>query len=61
MDEWQKPEKVTWQQVAEQRMNFIPDQCPVCKEGILMVIVVIDPQRGPPVRQSRLTDFGYAD
>lgn len=48
LKKWQKPEKVTWQQVTEQRMHFIASQCPVCKKGILRVIAVIDPQRGPP-------------
>jgi hypothetical protein len=60
LEAWQKPELVTWHQVAEQRMNFIPDQCPVCKEGILVTISVIDPQRGPPMQHYRLKIFGYA-
>jgi hypothetical protein len=60
LEKWQKPEKMAWKQIAEHRMNFIADQCPVCKEGILMVIAVIDPQRGPPVKKSRLKVFSYA-
>ena len=60
LKEWQKPELVTWQQVTEQRMRFIPDQCPVCKEGILMMVAVIDPQRGPPMQHFRIKIPGYA-
>jgi hypothetical protein len=60
LEAWQKPEAVTWQQVAQQRMNFIPDQCPVCKEGILRTVAIIDPQRGPPVGYFRIKISGYA-
>jgi hypothetical protein len=60
LEQWQKPESVTWQQVAQHRMNFIPDQCPVCKEGILMTVSIIDPQRGPPVGYFRIKISGYA-
>lgn len=59
LEAWQKPESVTWQQVAQQRMNFIPDQCPVCKEGILITVAIIDPQRGPPMH-FRIKISGYA-
>lgn len=49
MEKWQKPEKVNWEKVAQERMDFIPHQCPKCKEGVMKVIAVIEPQRGPPV------------
>ena len=49
MSHWKKPEKENFKQVALQRMNFIPDQCPLCREGILEVVAVIEPKRGPPV------------
>ena len=32
MEQWTKPEKENWKIVAIQRLNFIPDQCPFCKE-----------------------------
>ena len=54
LEQWEKPEKVAWQQVAQERMNFIPEQCPRCKEGVMQVIAVIDPQRGPPFKVPNL-------
>jgi phage FluMu protein Com len=51
MEQWEKPEAINWKLVAEQRMNFIPDQCPKCKEGIMEIIEVINPARGPPLNQ----------
>ena len=50
MEQWQKPEPISWKQIAQQRMNFIPDQCPRCKEGIMQVTEIIDPTRGPPIK-----------
>ncbi|MFH1699662.1 MAG: IS91 family transposase [Candidatus Zixiibacteriota bacterium] len=44
--QWTKPLKTEWKEVATQRMGFIPDQCPVCKEGVMIVVEVIP--RGPP-------------
>lgn len=48
MEQWEKPNAVNWKLVVQQRMDFIPDQCPKCKEGVMEVIEVILPARGPP-------------
>ena len=45
---WKKPQKTDWKEVVEQRMNIIPDQCPHCKEGVMQVIEILEPRRGPP-------------
>ena len=49
MEHWQKSEKVSWEIIATKRMNIIPGQCPVCKEGIMEIIEVMAPRRGPPL------------
>jgi hypothetical protein len=43
LEAWQKPESVTWQKKAEQGMNYIPGQCTVYEEGILVTEAVNDP------------------
>lgn len=45
---WKKPQKTDWKEVVEQQMNIIPDQCPHCKEGVMQVIEILEPRRGPP-------------
>jgi len=42
-------EKFDWQYIAETKLNIIPNQCPKCKEGLLAVIEILDPLRGPPM------------
>jgi len=49
IEPWEKPEAINWKLVAQQRMNFIPDQCPKCTKGVMEIIEVIDPARGPPL------------
>ena len=48
----QQPWKVMnfdWKEVALKKMGINPDQCPVCKSGIMEIIEVILPLRGPPL------------
>ena len=58
-EHWQKPEAVNWKTVATERMGFIPDQCPFCKEGILEIVEVMQPTRGPPVMRSVLSNTSW--
>ena len=48
MEPWIKTQQTDWKEVATKRMGFIPDQCPVCKEGIMIVVEIIPVHRGPP-------------
>ena len=47
-EEWRKI-KLNWKEVAEEKLGFNPEQCLVCKEGVLMIIKVMNPERGPPI------------
>jgi hypothetical protein len=41
----------SWDYIAINKLNIIPDQCPKCKEGVLEIIEIYEPDRGPPVHQ----------
>lgn len=45
--EWSKI-KYSWHQIAQEKLNYNPDRCPHCQSESLMIIKVIDPERGPP-------------
>lgn len=45
--EWRKI-KYSWVLIAKDKLNYNPEMCPHCKTESLIVIKVIDPQRGPP-------------
>jgi len=45
--EWRKI-KYSWIQIAKEKLNYNPELCPHCKSESLMIIKVIDPERGPP-------------
>ena len=47
--EWRKI-KYSWIQIAKDKLNYNPDLCPHCKKESLIIIKVIDPQRGPPLK-----------
>lgn len=49
MDPWQKVE-VEWIEIAEKKLGFSPNQCPLC-QGTLEILHVLPAQRGPPVNQ----------
>jgi hypothetical protein len=40
--------KYTWAQIAAEKLNYKPLQCPVCNKETMMVIKIIEPERGPP-------------
>lgn len=40
--------KITWQQIAKERLNINPEKCSRCKKNTMKVIAVILPMRGPP-------------
>jgi len=44
-------QKYSWDYIAIHKLNIIPDQCPNCKEGILEIIEIYEPERGPPLPQ----------
>ena len=45
--EWSRI-KYSWMQIAKEKLNYNPDQCPHCHSVSLVIIKIIDPQRGPP-------------
>ncbi len=40
--------KYSWAQIAAEKLNYNPLQCPFCKKETMMIIKIIDPERGPP-------------
>lgn len=50
--EWVKT-KLNWKAIAIEKLGFNPDQCPSCKTGILRIIKVMNPERGPPKTPNR--------
>jgi len=49
-ERWEKVE-MTWQQMAIEKLNFNPTLCPHCKEGVLQIIKIMAPYRGPPLNR----------
>ena len=47
--EWREKEKIDWVTITVERLDYIPDQCLHCKEGVLILIETIHPRRGPPM------------
>jgi len=45
---WEKI-KMTWKEIALTKLQINPDACPKCKSGLMEVIEVILPLRGPPI------------
>lgn len=45
--EWSRI-KYSWIQIAKEKLNYNPDQCPHCQSESMMIIKVLDPERGPP-------------
>jgi len=39
---------MTWQEIAQERLNINPNKCSRCKKNTLEVIAVILPMREPP-------------
>ncbi len=44
---WQKV-KYSWEYIAREKLKINVDQCPACKQQTMVIIKIIDPQRGPP-------------
>jgi hypothetical protein len=59
MQHWQKAPKEQWKTEVQERLNITPDQCPFCKEGVLEVIAVIEPSRGPPPKSAIQPNFSF--
>ena len=47
LKKWKKQE-FKWENIAREKLNIIPNQCPKCKKLTLEVIEIIQPMRGPP-------------
>lgn len=47
---WVK-EKIIWQQIALEKLNFNPNKCSKCKKNKLEVVATILPMRGPPEKK----------
>jgi hypothetical protein len=45
---WKKI-KYSWAEIAREKLNYDPLQCPYCKKETLSIIKIIEPLRGPPV------------
>ena len=45
---WKK-QKVDWKSIALEKWNLDTTTCPKCKTGLLKIIQVMIPQRGPPI------------
>jgi len=48
LSKWEK-QKIGWEQIAIDRLNYNPNQCPKCKLLTLEIICVMAPRRGPPI------------
>ncbi|SOE23732.1 hypothetical protein SAMN06298216_4115 [Spirosomataceae bacterium TFI 002] len=48
-EKWEKIQ-LYWQQIAEQKLGIIQDQCPHCKELSLRVVKTLEPCRPPPIK-----------
>jgi hypothetical protein len=48
LDRWRK-QKITWQAIADEKLNIKPNQCAVCQSNSMITIQLIEPTRGPPL------------
>jgi hypothetical protein len=47
---WEKI-KYNWTEIATDRLNYNPLQCPGCKKETMVIIKIMAPERGPPFYQ----------
>jgi len=47
LERWKK-EKISWEAIAEEKLNIHPNQCAVCKNNTMRAVEAIAPLRGPP-------------
>lgn len=45
---WEKV-VVGWQEIAEKKLGITPGTCSYCKTDTMIIIAIINPERGPPV------------
>jgi len=45
---WEKV-KYSWAEIARDKLNYNPLQCPLCKKETMMIIKITAPERGPPI------------
>jgi hypothetical protein len=44
---WEK-QNYAWQQIATEKLGYDPGQCPHCMANEMIIIQIINPERGPP-------------
>ncbi len=44
---WEKI-KYSWAEIARDKLNYNPLQCPCCKKETMLIIKIMEPDRGPP-------------
>ncbi len=44
---YEYPEEKNWKQISTERLGYNPDECPVCKQLMMITIFSFD-RRGPP-------------
>ena len=47
---WEKI-KYSWAEIATDKLNYNPLQCPCCKKETMLIIKIMEPDRGPPSYQ----------
>ncbi len=47
---WKKI-KYSWTEIATEKLNYNPLQCPCCKKETMLIIKIMEPDRGPPPYQ----------
>lgn len=40
---------ISWQEIAEKKLSITPGTCPCCKTATMIIVRIINPERGPPV------------
>lgn len=46
---WEKV-VIGWQDMAEKKLGITPDTCTCCKTATMIIVGIINPERGPPVQ-----------
>lgn len=46
---WEKV-AISWQEIAEKRLAITPNTCTCCKTPTMVIVSIINPERGPPVK-----------
>ena len=47
LEKWVK-QKLSWEEIAKEKLNINPNYCSTCKKDTLLITELIEPNRGPP-------------